>query len=230
MKRLIISVACLVALLASQSIQAQGVITYLDNTGQPIAGNSVFGESIGVQFHTGTNVAGYALNSVQLLFANATGNPDVSGLNILISYGDSNGFGPFVTFLNSTSNPTIAGLYSYTPQTASTLASSTDYWLVAFINGSSFDDYSMSYASSTTATASDDWSITGSVVVGQTWIPIFAINATPVPEPSIFALLATALPILLFGNQTRRISNLVQFAKIFYRRGSPAHVVTISPH
>ena len=83
MKKIIVSVTYLAALLWPQTNRAQGVLTYLDNTSQPIAGVLAMGNygSVGTQFQTGTSPEGYLLNDLQLLFADATGNPIFSGLN-----------------------------------------------------------------------------------------------------------------------------------------------------
>jgi hypothetical protein len=199
LKNIIALIVCAVGLLAPQLTGAQGVMTYLDNTGQPVAGSLDLGisyGSIGTQFQTGTNEAGYVLNSLQLLFADATGSPSFSGFNIVVCADNSGGPGSIITFFATGQNPLTAGFYNYTPLTIATLGSNTPYWVIVYNTSGNFNSaYNLSYTSTTAATAVDGWFIPGNTAIGQAGILIFAINATPVPEPSIFALLVMALAI-----------------------------------
>lgn len=193
MKKIIASVTCLAALLAPQSTLAQGLITYLDNAGQPIAGSLAMGlnyGSVGVEFQTGTNAGGYLLNDLRLLFADATGTPIFSGLNVVILSDPFGAPGMNVAVLASSQDPVTAGFFIYSPQTSATLDSNTPYWLVvsttSVLLGSA---YNLSYTSAATTSSPDGWTFTGNTAFGQPGYPIFSIDATAVPEPSTFILM-----------------------------------------
>jgi len=203
-------VGCAVCLLARQLACAQGVFTYLANTNQSIAGSLGMGStygSIGAQFQTGTNSSGYVLNDLQLLFADATGSPLFPSLNIMICEDNSGGPGRIVSFFAVEQNPLTAGIYNYTPLTIATLGSSTPYWMIVYLTSvSSAGNYNLSYASITAASSVDGWLITGNTAIGQAGIPMFAVNATPVPEPAAFVLLVGAFVFLFSTNQLVAIS------------------------
>ena len=212
LKKLIVLVACVCGFLTPRNNRAQDVVTYLDNTGQPIAGSMGLGlgyGSVGAQFQTGTNGGGYFLDSIQLQFADATGSPMFSGLGVVLCSDYFDGPGNPVSFLDASQNPLTSGLYTYTPRTDAILESNTKYWLIvgvtSILGGSA---YNVSYTSTTMASSPDDWTITGITAIGQAGIPIFSIDAISVPEPSVFALLVTAFPIISGGKYWRRTRSL----------------------
>ncbi len=199
MKNVIIMVS--VILLTQQITQAQGTI-YLSNLGQPSAGSLAAGndswEAIG--FGTGDNAGGYVLNSVQLGMADASGNP--SGFTVMIyanivpRIGDEPGNS--LGTLTGSLNPVTGGIYTYTPASSLTLSPNTPYFIVvtagtAIANGA----YEWSVASAFSYNPNDGWGSLGGVWTssdGSSWpaptvgYPLFAITATPVPEPGTFCL------------------------------------------
>lgn len=198
-------IGCVVCLLAPQLARAQGVLTCLANTNQSIAGSLGMGStdgSIGAQFQTGTNSSGYVLNGLELLFADATGSPIFSGLSV-VCFLDSSGAPGFPgTILIPEQNPLTAGLYHYTPQTPATLEGNSRYWIIVAVTSVSFSTaYNLSYTSTTAASSVDGWFITGNTAIGQAGIPMFAINATPVPEPSAFVLLVVVFVFVFSAEQ-----------------------------
>lgn len=95
-------------------VQAQGTL-YLSSLGgsttgsNPIGNNSWWAQG----FFTGTNSSGYTLNSVELLMAAATGNPN----NLSVSlYGLDFNSGPVnsIATLDGNLDPASAGTYAYT--------------------------------------------------------------------------------------------------------------------
>jgi hypothetical protein len=187
------------ALLAPQSTPAQGVITCLDNTSQAIAGSMSLGASIGVQFQTGANPAGYMLNNIELLFVPSVGHPVGTSLYLNVFEDYSGGLGNAIALLDTKDDPTTAGLSNFQPSSIPLLDSSSQplflasnqkYWLVLLsVSGSSSSDsFELSYVNTTDAMGSDGWSITGNTALGQIGIPMFSIDVTAVPEPSTFIL------------------------------------------
>lgn len=201
LRQIIALAGCAVSLLASQLARAQGVVTYLDNTSQPIGGSNEFG-LVGFQFQTGTNAGGYTLNSIQLLFADARGNP-YPGLIAYVTQDLNGSPGNWIEVFQPVANPEVAGIYTFMPSTNpayysgnSFLTNSANFWMfIGNTIGSSSGSYALDYANTAAAAASDGWFITGRTGIGQIGIPMFSINATPVPEPSTFALLVVALAI-----------------------------------
>ncbi len=198
LKPLLALTLCTASLLAPRLVGAQS-IDYLDNTSQTVSGN--FGlfngqGDIFAQFQTGNNADGYMLNSISILFSNATGNPGQSGgfssVSLCPDFGNTPGAPIVYDFLGNDA-PTNAQLYTYTPPSSLTLNANTDYWIGAGAFSSS-GAYELSETASTT-TGIDGWTITGNVSNQGTPvannIPQFAINATPInaaPEPTTLAL------------------------------------------
>jgi len=206
LKHLITVISCAAGMSVPQLTHAQG--DYLDNTGQPVAGNNMvglpFNNRVDVEFKTGTNAAGYTLNSITFLMANASVTPSPSSIELDVLAADDNTpiFGNFD--ISGSNNPTNAGLHTFSVPSA-TLAANTDYWVSLLNPGSG--DYEWSYANNTAATSSDGWSITGNPnPLGETvnGSPMFAINATAVPEPSLSALLVIGTLAALGGARLRR--------------------------
>jgi hypothetical protein len=180
----------------SGNVRGQGYVA-LDNTSQPITGTNILQGSVGTQIQTGANAAGYTLNNLQLLFANANGNPNPSWFSVVLFADSSGAPGGEGSLLSTEINPLTDGLYTFIPTSDAFLTANTDYWIIINVTaGSSSDYYNWLSASSTAAISSDGWSITGNTAIGQNGFPIFLIGATPVapvPEPTTFALLIPAM-------------------------------------
>ena len=74
MKRAFLIFSAFIVLLLPQMVFAQGTI-YLSNMGQPQGSSGLVASDswIAQRFQTGTNLDGYALNSIQLLMDQASG-------------------------------------------------------------------------------------------------------------------------------------------------------------
>jgi hypothetical protein len=206
MKKIIIMFV--VGLLAPQIVQAQGT-TYLSNLGQlSIGSHAVASDSwLAADFFTGNNADGYVLNSVQLGMTDASGNPN--GFTIMI-YANSNPDtilpGSSLGTLSGSTDPVTAGTYTYAPASNLTLSPNADYFIVltagtAVANGA----YDWSRANTDTYNPSGSWrggpGIFFTSSNGLNWnlsspYAQYAINATPIPEPSICGL--SVLSGLLF--------------------------------
>ena len=132
MKKIIIVMG--LGLLASQTIRAQGITTYLSSISATSTGNLPVGNDywLAANFNTGNNAGGYLLDSIELGMANATGSP--SGFTVMLySIADSQEAGlpgNNLATLNGSLNPVDEGVYTYTPTSNLTLAASTDYFIV----------------------------------------------------------------------------------------------------
>jgi hypothetical protein len=221
MRKPIINRAILFAVtfLVPQIVQAQGSVTFLSNLGQPTtASGSVGSDSwLAAAFQTGPNASGYVLNSIQLGMADATGSPN--GFTVFIcANGSLGGFSPGSSLgsLNSSSDPLIAGNYTYTSGPTLALSPSTVYFIVltsgtAIANGA----YEWSDAAANNYNPSGGWFSLGggwTSVNGTSWngstaaFSQFAINATPAPEPGIIGLFA--LGGLLVAFQRRKATSV----------------------
>jgi len=206
MRTIIISslIASVFGLVAPQVLQAQGT-TYLSNLDQSSVGNVAVGSNswLAEAFQTGANPGGYLLNSIQLAMTDASGNP--SGFTAMLYASATGGFlpGHSLGTLNGSLNPVTAGIYTYTPAATVTLFPNGPYDIVltagtAVANGS----YEWSYADINSYNPSGGWSsIIGNL--GGVWtssngsspwsesegtFPQFAVNGSPVPEPSTLGL------------------------------------------
>lgn len=198
-----------VGLLAQENIRAQGTITYLSNLAQPSAGSHGVGSDswLAASFETGTNAGGYVLNSIQLGMTDASGNP--SGFMVMLYSGISTGGnsgdfrpGSSLGILTGSANPSLAGIYPYTPISSLTLLPNVPYFIVvtagtALANGA----YGWSSAGSSSFDSTGGWqaplgaalldnyqSSNGSAWTASGSINQFAITATPIPEPGAFSL------------------------------------------
>lgn len=203
-----------VALLSPQITQAQGT-TYMSDLGLHPTGSLAVGSDSwqGNEFTVGTNAGGYVFNSVQLAMADASGNP--GGFTVMLyenwagpSFGGHVGSN-IVTTLIGSSNPSTAGIYTYTPPANLTLSQSYIDSIVvtagtAVANGSynwsgcipAFNELDGWRTADVISQSSDDGS-SWSQSFSSSVYPQFAINATAVPEPGVFGLLA--LGGLFFG-------------------------------
>jgi hypothetical protein len=177
---------------------SQGTI-YLSNLGESGAGYSVGGGS--QSFATGLSSNGFVLNSVTLVMGAMLDNAS----NFTVSIFDDNAGTPgnLLSLLNGNNDPRTAGEYAYT-SSGLILASSTTYWIVASCDSSSPNPpimppggYTWQETLSQNILAGGGWSagIGNTGFTGATFQ--FAVNATPVPEPSACALLGVAVILFL---------------------------------
>jgi hypothetical protein len=213
MKRTIIAsvVAFLIGLSFPRNATAQGTITYLSNLGQtPVGGNTVGSDSwLAAGFITGANAAGYALDSVQLGLADASGLP--GGFTVMV-YARASflGISPGSSLgdLTGSANPTTAGIYSYNASPGLSLAPSTDYFIVLTAGTAvSAGAYNWSYSGANDYNPVGGWISLGggwTSVNGSSWnaasasFSRFAIYATPAPEPGVIGLFALGGLIVAF--------------------------------
>jgi hypothetical protein len=115
-----------------------------------------FDEWLRSSFTTGGGSYGYTINSVTLRLAEMTANPNL----FVRLYNDSpGGLGSQITsFTNPSFTPNITNDYIFTLTNPQTLASNTDYWLVAGISEGS-GEYRWAFTTSTGQTGSPGWSI-----------------------------------------------------------------------
>lgn len=213
MKKIII--IFVIGLLTRQFVLAQGEITYLSNLGQPSTGSNPVGSDswIASEVITGNNSGGYLLDSIQLEMADASGNP--SGFTIMI-YNSAADFdfhpGNSLGTLNGSLNPASAGTYTYIAPSDFLLSPSTDYFIVLTsatpvtqfehpINGA----YEWNFIGANLYNPSGGWRAGGvwKSSDGLSWAinsgaPQFAINATPIPEPSSLALVLLGSGVLFY--------------------------------
>jgi hypothetical protein len=223
MKKLII--LFVFGLLARQGVQAQGSITYLSNIAQPSVGSLAIGSDswLAARFHTGNDIEGYSLDSIQLGLTDATGSP--SGFMAEIYARDPHNFtgitpGNSLGILSGSLNPSSAGIYTYASASSLILSPSTDYFIVltsgtATVGGA----YNWSLADANSYDPSVGWAITGgvssgvyrSINNGSSWnslsgtYPQFAISATPIPEPGALNLLGLGGAALLWRRQAKTV-------------------------
>lgn len=196
LKNVAIFFVCASVFFKQQTGNAQSSVTYLNNTGQPITGTADIDSNLYLtaQFLTGTNAGGYIINSVQFLFADASGSPNLTSYlrcDLCSSIYDLPQ-SVLDTFVPN-DNPTTAGLHTFERlqplDSPVNLAAATDYWLLFIPSGnSSVGEYRYSLTDSANSVANDGWSITGNVWNGQVGLPMFTINATAIPEPSSVSL------------------------------------------
>lgn len=154
-------------------------------------------------FTTGGNPGGYSLDSVQIAIDGILVT-DGSGFTLSLYANNAGQPGTSLGVLSGSSNPSVAGTYTYTASSL-TLTASTSYWIVgqaatAFPNGSFLwgDTTSSSY------TSSGGWTINNATRDishdnGSTWTATsvsllrFDVTATAVPEPQTLALAGLGL-------------------------------------
>ena len=205
------SLAALLLICAAVSAYCQGTMTYLSNLDQASAGSVAVGSNswVAIPFKTGTNPGGYVLDSVQLAMTDASGNP--SGFTVYLYTAVGGGtVGPlhpsfnFATLSGSLS-PAIGGIFTYTPASNITLSPNMSHFIV-ITAGTAVSDgaYDLSYTDANAFNSSEGWRIpalnngvstaSDGTLSHPAWNLIsgdyaqFAIDATPVPEPSILSL------------------------------------------
>jgi hypothetical protein len=202
--RLTLPLVCLSSTLLTS--QAAGSI-YLSNTdatdfgGYGIAGATMLAQP----FRTGTSPGGYILNSADLLMH--YWQPGVSDFHVSIYSNASGKPGAPLEMLSGDTNPYLDGTYSYT-SSGITLSPITFYWIVASASNTSsntpFSGYDWGETRDTVFSGNDGWQIPFglthaiyNIVPGQWTVYAsstygtqqFAIEATPVPEPGLSALM-----------------------------------------
>lgn len=222
MKKLILMFV--VAVLAPQVIQAQGVITYLSNLEQTSTDSVAIGSDswLAEPFVTGNNVGGYLLNSVQLEMMDTSGSPN--GFTAMI-YGAGNNPsavlpGTSLGTLNGSLNPVTAGTFTYTT-TANLILSPSTYYFIVLTAGTLVANgpYEWGLAGTYSYYQSGGWAVgnhLGTVGVfdsslnGSSWILgnqgnlQFAVTATAVPEPSPSLLLLLGSGIFIYVRRAVR--------------------------
>jgi hypothetical protein len=211
MKKIIIGclIVFLVVLLVPQSGLAQGTL-YLNNLDQPSTGSFAVGNDswLAATFRTGNNAGGYVLDSIQLGMVGASGHPSdftamLYSLSVLAPVP-----GHSLATLNGSSDPSTVGVYTFNPSSSLTLSPGTSYFIVLTSGTSTANDaYEWSLSNGSSYNPMGGWgNMMGQLehssdglswaVVGNVG-PQYAINATPVPEPSIVGLFCLGGAILL---------------------------------
>jgi len=214
-----------VALLAPQLVQAQGTIPYLSDLGQPSAGSVIVGSDSwqAVGFQTGNAAGGYSLDSIQLAMTDASGHPILFSAMIykqVIGGPPISSPGSSIGTLTGSANPALGDTYSYTPVGNITLSPDTLYFIVVTAaSGVANGAYDWSYAGANSYNPNDSWSSQGGLWTSgsgaiSSWnstttiFPQYAINASPVPEPSVFGLFCLGGLTLLWCRWKKRDSGV----------------------
>ncbi|HWC58203.1 MAG TPA: choice-of-anchor R domain-containing protein [Verrucomicrobiae bacterium] len=214
MKKLIILFAF--GLLARQVAPAQGSITYLSNLGHPSTGSIAVGSDSwqATVFHTGSNIGGYVLDSIQLALTPATGDPNSFAVLLYSSIhggGEMNYPGSSLGILDGPSNPAADGIFTFTPDSSIILSPRTSYFIV-LTAGTAVANGAYEWASGGSFNSIGGWTVTPLDPTidnyqssnGSTWNLSsgaslqFAISATPVPEPGVLSLLGLGGAALLW--------------------------------
>jgi hypothetical protein len=150
---------------------------------------------------------------------NDSGNP--SGFTVMFCAQSTNLTGIFpgssLGTLSGSTNPTTAGIYTFTPTANITLSPSTYYFIVltagtAIANGA----YEWSLAGTFSYNPSAGWGVLndeGSIATfqssqnGSSWIGHqgnlqFALTATPIPEPSSSLLILLGSGVLIYARRS----------------------------
>jgi hypothetical protein len=194
-------------------VLSQGTL-YLSNLGEPSTSFiiSPFFEGVADQsFETRSGGNGYLLNSVSLLMGDIYGS--ASNLNVSIYSDNSGQAGSSVGNLIGNNDPKTAGQYIYTAS-GIILNPSTTYWIVTtcdqvvtenFPNPPIIGGYTRQSTASTTYLSEDGWNIASSSIpiFGFSYLFQFSINATPIPEPAFFYILAISWALLCLRRANR---------------------------
>jgi hypothetical protein len=206
-----------VGLLAAQTVQAQGTVTYLSNVGQASAGGVAAGSDSwwAEDFATGNNPGGYVLNSVQLGMTDASGSPN--GFMVMIYQNVSGSGNPSpgtdnIGTLIGSLNPATSGTYTYAAPPNLILLPHEEFYIVmtggttiasgayewSGTGAGSFASYNpiggWNAVEAWTSSNGSSWNGQGS---GPTDLQ-FSITATAVPEPSSSLLLLLGTGILFY--------------------------------
>jgi hypothetical protein len=207
MKNALLLIVSAISLPLQQKVLAQGTM-YVSTLGRTPVGSAQIGADawIAQPFFTGTNAAGYVLNSIQLLMDAASGSP--TGFSVAIYSNPGNGPPDSSLTPLAGPEPTLGGVLNY-DGASFFLRPRTEYSVVLTASTPTAQGvYNWSAANSfgtNTTGPGDPWVIPDlyySSVNGSSWTlrvreDIFqlAINGTPAPEPPAVALgvLASAL-------------------------------------
>jgi hypothetical protein len=193
----IIFALVLVLVLLPKAVLSQGAL-YLSNLGESSSGGYVGGGS--QNFETGEASSGYILNSVTLQMGGYA--PIASNFSVSIYSDNSGQVGVSVGLLSGNSDPETAGQYIYAAS-GIVLNSTTTYWIVAVCDSSSSNPlfppggYIWPSTMSSNYVSEDGWKIDNSGNPEFPTILQFALNATPVPEPSTVAIVGLGLIAVL---------------------------------
>ena len=149
------SLALFLSLSLGQQASATTLVSNLPST-PPMGYPVKFDEWLRSSFTTGGGSYGYTINSVTLRLAEMTANPNL----FVRLYNDSPGGlgGQITSFTNPIFTPNITNDYIFTLTNPQTLASNTDYWLVAGISKDS-GEYLWAFTTLPDQTGSPGWSI-----------------------------------------------------------------------
>ncbi len=205
MRKIILTLVPAFGLLLPLMAQAQDAI-YLSNLGESSTGSAAVASDtwLAQPFITGTNSRGYTLDSIQLLMDAASGNPSDFAVSL---YKYPRLPTVFLGSLIGSINPSTDGLFTYAASNL-VLSPATGYCIVLtaatpIANGY----YNWSIANDTGYSSSDGWGFVGgylSSTSGSSWNYIgsdpvqFAVYATPIPEPAMYALAGLGLAALSF--------------------------------
>jgi hypothetical protein len=170
-------------------VRAQGFV-YLSNINQTVTDSGLTG-AFGIGFTTGSNATGYLLDSATVLFAD-------NNTPVLTSAGLYN-YSTITSFQDAVEVGS-AGSYTFTPSSPLALAANTSYALLIQPDDA-LVEINLSYTTSSTFTSSDNWSIPG---LDGSDEPLFAITATPAPEPTVTSLVCTSVFIFIASRIKRR--------------------------
>jgi hypothetical protein len=206
-----------VGLFAPCATIAQGNL-YISSLSQTSTGSAAVGSDswLAAGFITGANAGAYALNSVQLAMTDASGNPIgftamIYSANIGIGINPGNSLGT----LTGSSDPTTAGVYSFTTPSSLSLSPMTTYFIVltssTTVANGAYDWNESAYPPDVSnwglgingiersSNGTSGWTATPYLGIAQ-----FAIYATPTPEPGVVGLFALGGLLVAFQRRKAR--------------------------
>ena len=157
-------------------------------------------------FNTGNVAGGYDLQFIVVSMNDVSGTP--ASLEVAL-FSDNSGLpGNELALLSGSVSPGTPGEYTYTPDTTFTLNSDTTYHTVLRAPGSGLDDFFRWRATNDfSETGAPGWSLANQFSTsndnGANWnsFPTLAllmeVNASPIPEPSTYAVLCGILALCL---------------------------------
>ena len=164
-----------------------------------------FSTNFFAEIQTGSNTAGYSLDSIGLL-ARFGGGVAGGGLTVQIDQDLGGSPGSYVGTLNGP-NPTSLALYTYTSSSSILLAADTDYWISVQAHGvnetyywyvsATQDIIDLGGWSETGYSYNSSWSHPVDEGVDEQAITLSATAITPTPEPSTLALASLGAASLL---------------------------------